>query len=410
MFRKDDLYVFTFKDRNILDPDYESVFKINKKQYLSPFKYVLENKPETNLEASRLYAIAYANKLTQDNVFKNLLKTISEKYIVYNLENNLFLGANLIYNPISREYQVNGNNLIGKILTCLKTVLRNEKRSINLDVGVILEDIKLPEIEIREITEQYKGSNVFFNLSNLLYYLEKYDDVTTIISSNIYNALFGLWWKCIGKRRTLLFPDNFENDFIAFLRNDSKRFLILPLTLQDIRHCYIPQPNPQTDHTNMLLYDKETGILERFEPHGYTSTRYPEFYNTSQLDIELDLYFKNPVFKVSKYLSPIESCPELGPQILETSEKLLPNVGFCTIWSYWYINLRLANPYITNRVLLQNLAIQKIKKNGLFFTKYIYSFAMFLKDIEKDILKKLPPFYKEDERDTFILEMIREKI
>ena len=57
-------------------------------------------------------------------------------------------------------------------------------------------------------------------------------------------------------------------------------------------------------------------------------------------------------------------------------------MNFCTLWTYWYINLRLANPYIHDRFRLQSLAIEKIKKNKGFFTKYIYSFGMFLKQVE----------------------------
>jgi hypothetical protein len=162
----------------------------------------------------------------------------------------------------------------------------------------------------------------------------------------------------VDKDRTLLLPDNFVEMFEDFLKDDRKRFLILPLTLKNKNNC--KYPSPEEDHTNMLLYDKETDIMERFEPHGNITT-YPNFYETTKLDEEL-----KKLFSGVKYLPPLESCPQIGPQTVEIAEKLLPNVRFCTIWSYWYINLRLANPDVENRVLLQKIAIDKIRRNTAF--------------------------------------------
>jgi len=378
---RNDIYVFTFEDRNRLDPTYESVFEIDGKKYLSPFHYVIEKHPQNDIEIIRYYSDAYSNRFLQDKVFRNMLYSITEKYIVYNIENQ-FLGG--IFKPdyllgaaISPDGLVYGNNLIGKILTCLKCLVRGEQCNVNIHIDITEQIIELPDFEMKEITTPYIDTDPIFNLSSLLYFITNYSDVSTIVSDN---GLYGLLWKCIGNKRTLILPDNFQYEFKKFIQNSSKRFLILPLTMEDIRNCRIPQPNPQPKHSNVLLYDKETNTLERFEPFGYSSMNtmyYTDFFDTNELNYEL-----KRVFKTSTYLSPLDICPEFGPQILEMSEKILPTMNFCTLWTYWYINLRLANPYIHDRLRLQSLAIEKIKKNKGFFTKYIYSFGMFLKQVE----------------------------
>jgi hypothetical protein len=400
------IYNFTFEDRNRLDPVYESVFKVDGKKYLSPFHYVIEKKPINDIEIVKFYANAYSNRFLQDKVFRNMLMSITEKYIVYNIENQ-FLGG--IFRPdyllgavISPDGLIYGNNIIGKILTCLKCIVRGEKCDINLHIDISEQLIELPEFDLGEITMSYIDTNTVFNLSSLLYFLTNYSDLSTIISES---GIYGLIWKCIGTRRTLILPNNFENEFKKFIQNDSKRFLILPIMLEDIQNCRIPQPHPQPTHSNILLYDKETNVVERFEPFGYSSMNtmyYTGFYDTNELDYEL-----RRVFKTSTYLSPLNICPEFGPQVLEISEKILPNMNFCTLWIYWYINLRLANPAISDRLRLQSLALEKIKKNAQFFTKYIYNFGIFLKKIEYHLLQTLS---KDEPKDQGIIKLIKKLI
>lgn len=396
MYSSNNLYVFSDEIRHPFSPSYEKVITIKGKKYLSAIQYLNSKNTDNSIDILRNLSDFYSYKLLKDNEFKNLLNSIYEDYIVF--VNNSAFGGSII--PVDSQVQVTGSNILGKILTCLRNYLK-KRESIQDLHALTVQDIFLPNIDLKQVSYDYTGGSVFLNLTTLIYLLQKYPNSSTIVSDSIYNALFGIWWLCEGDSRVLLVPDDFNTKFQKILDNPEKRFIIIPLLLRNRYKCQIRDQND--DHSNILLYDKETGILERFEPHGSKKSLEGEWFQTNDLDNEIKTYFKDIV---TEYLTPKITCPLVGPQIQENLENILPGVGFCTIWSFWYIDLRLSNPEI-DRILLQALAISKIRSESQFLTRYIYSFAKHLKSFEDQITNSLPQGYNEDDEVNAVLEIIR---
>ena len=70
-----------------------------------------------------------------------------------------------------------------------------------------------------------------------------------------------------------------------------------------------------------------------------------------------------------------------------------PN-GFCMAWCLWYVEMRVKNPSIIPKVLIQK-TIQQINKSEDKFKDYIRNYSNFLDDKKNEILSKakLPKKY-----------------
>lgn len=89
-------------------------------------------------------------------------------------------------------------------------------------------------------------------------------------------------------------------------------------------------------HANVAMYNTTTKILEIFEPHGF------ELYNG--LEFCLEHFIKNLLkFEISNTISGFKVCHFLdgGPQAYDIL-RCLEN-GFCLMWSYFYLFIRLLN-------------------------------------------------------------------
>ena len=101
----------------------------------------------------------------------------------------------------------------------------------------------------------------------------------------------------------LYFSDDLKKSFKKCIRS-GKRFIISLLFLRR------KENNKTKRHLNILFYDRETNILERFEPNGgYVSTQY----NALKLDKELECEFRR-IFNNLTYYRPIDFCPNIGLQ------------------------------------------------------------------------------------------------
>jgi hypothetical protein len=127
-----------------------------------------------------------------------------------------------------------------------------------------------------------------------------------------------------------------------------------------------------------LIFNKETGELEHFEPHGLELS--PESYNPSGLYDQVRNMFKG---KAKKYLSPLQVCPKNMQffQSVETDEQgFLHDHGHCAVWCLWYADVRLANPTVPRNDVIR-IAIQKMMDMGslrMFIWNYEKHFAHML--------------------------------
>lgn len=154
-------------------------------------------------------------------------------------------------------------------------------------------------------------------------------------------------------------------DNLKYCLNGKNRFIIISLTFcKDIesKKC----------HANILIYDKVQKELERFEPHG-EFTNYDVSNMDNRIREELEKYIP-----IEKYYLPLDFCPSQGFQKLEES-KLKTEYdynGYCLAWSIWYADLRLSNPDIDRKEIV-DYAINEISLKTS-FKKFIREYSDYL--------------------------------
>ena len=215
--------------------------------------------------------------------------------------------------------------------------------------------------------------NKDFQINNELE--KKYDELGIIL--NVRNEFLN--FELIWIQNNLIFNTNFSNYFDKCLKNNNKRFIIIPLGIE-LKHG---------SHSNYIIYDKKTKELERFEPNG--STEPSGFnYNSFLLDNLIEQKFAGLVDDEIKYYAPKDFLPKVGFQIFDVYDKK-KNIGdpggFCASWSLWYVDMRLTYPDI-DREKLVHILIKNIKQNNLSFRNVIRDFSFNIINIRDEILNE----------------------
>ena len=149
----------------------------------------------------------------------------------------------------------------------------------------------------------------------------------------------------VKKRRVLQLTSDYMDIELAFrrCRKHNKRFMIGLIEL--------------SNHMNAFVYDIHLQTLEVFEPHGSGS-------------LSLGHEFPQELYKavytvmrkyvpVKKLIRPQDYCP-IGPQTLDSNVSSMFNammirnkpLGYCAAWSLYYLDLRLSNPDIPHKTLI----------------------------------------------------------
>lgn len=138
-------------------------------------------------------------------------------------------------------------------------------------------------------------------------------------------------------------------------------------------------------HANVLIYDKSTNELERFDALGFNTH---EAYNLDGFDIEIEQLFNKYIEiyipKKIKYFTPIDYCPKKAEvfQIKEMNMIQFDDIhGNCAVWRLWYLNIRLANPDIPRDKLVK-YAMIKLEKYGN-YARFIKSYHSYILNIAK---------------------------
>jgi Leucine-rich repeat (LRR) protein len=255
--------------------------------------------------------------------------------------------------------------------------------------------INLPQAKTAISAGGFIGTT-FYNLVALLYFSHKYRDSCLILSTNQMTDILKKDEYIIGYVNNILSINQYFD--INIFKTCTKKFIFCPITIGE----YNQLTETSSGHGNMLIYNTITKELERFEPHG------SKFYGAGitnktwdALDIDIQSYFKNNNIEISKYYTPSDFCPLLGVQVLEERDvKEGDPGGFCQAWSTWYIELRLSNPDISRKDIM-NIAIKKIEKSPKGFREYIRNYANFIADIGKELKSTLDPIIFGERFDFF---------
>lgn len=151
-------------------------------------------------------------------------------------------------------------------------------------------------------------------------------------------------------------------------------------------------------HANILFFDKETGIMERFDPYGnvpYLDGDKLDDVIKDKIGTYLDAYFKKQSKKF-QYLRPRDYMHNVSFQVISDDgnivmRKLGDPTGYCLAWIFWYIEMRISNPDIHPKQLIQK-AIEKIQKrkgdSKKVFIDFIRNYAIKLDHKKNQILKR----------------------
>jgi hypothetical protein len=118
----------------------------------------------------------------------------------------------------------------------------------------------------------------------------------------------------------------------------------------------------QTLHANALAYDRETGIMERFEPYQAHVT----WLETQKLDVALENAFHAlPGYK--RFVGPPEVClvSREGLQWQAEKQERPKGVQYCLAWSMLYVELRFRFPDMDPEALPELVALWAREKNVL---------------------------------------------
>jgi ankyrin repeat protein len=194
----------------------------------------------------------------------------------------------------------------------------------------------------------------------------------------------------IWRNNNLYFVDkNIELYTRKSLYSDKIRFLFFKLTLVT---------SETGTHANIIIFDKETGILERFEPYGVIP--YLDNENIDKMiKIKLGSFLK--VFLETKnkkliYYSPKNLFNGVSFQIFSNDssskvKKLGDPTGFCLAWTYWYLEMRIKNPEIDPKKLIKKSEnkikeSKKLKYRDQIFIDFIRNYALKLDEEKNKIL------------------------
>jgi ankyrin repeat protein len=185
-------------------------------------------------------------------------------------------------------------------------------------------------------------------------------------------------FEIIWSYQKIFFPTYFDDIIKKNLKLN--KYIIIPLGIEV----------SNGSHANILFWNIENKLLERFEPNG-ANEPIGLNYNYELLDQLIYEKFKSFDNKI-KYLKPIDYLPTIGFQILENKNETKcdrigdPN-GFCGVWCIWWIHQKLKNIKIDSKKLAFKL-IKEIKLNNLNFKTLIRNFSNKIIDIRDLFLNK----------------------
>ena len=159
------------------------------------------------------------------------------------------------------------------------------------------------------------------------------------------------------------------------------RFIVMPLGINGLSQQGLP-----ASHANFLIYNTETKVLERFEPHGKPMSN---FLNIPNFEKKLADLFNNNVHKdmIKEVYAPLSFCPSVNVQKIQVDErekKIGDAGGFCVAWSAWYADIRMSNPK-KSRSEVVAIGIEKLQKNPYSFTQFIRSYSSFLTNVGEQL-------------------------
>ena len=251
-----------------------------------------------------------------------------------------------------------------------------------ININHILSDKNLYELSsiddinlyIRKKFTSKVGDKIFkgetHNMFNIMLYFSWVYENSCIILNKKFSKDHKLSITYVIDNDKFLFYENFYNDIKTCYNDDNYRFIIIVFTLLNV-NIY--------SHATVLIYDKKSKEMEWFDPNVYDG-KFLQGYK--DLSLKLPNLFNKNVNKnmVKKFYQPFDFCP-VGLQHIQENEREMDKNkdpgGFCTSWSFWFIELRLSNSNVSREKLL-DYAMHYLVLDKKSLTKFIRSYSKFL--------------------------------
>jgi hypothetical protein len=304
-------------------------------------------------------------------VFDKLIKLVFQ-YATNELLNEYNIYKNTPYNYINdllNEKKIN--------LDLIKEYIIN--KNINKDIFIDNKDLikilnVINDINVELINYDknkslctFFESRIFDTIIYILLFLKKYPDFTIPINTD---SLEGIQWMI--KYNTLNnegYIDKNLNNLINDIKSKKKYKYIIVYLIIDFSN---------SSHANLLIYDLNKMIIERFEPYGSAF---------KEQDINVDIFIKNKLTKDTGfiYYSPDIYMPKYAFQFIsdDNINNKSGDKGFCLGWCFWYLESKLINQNIDSKTLIKKLK-KKLILNKKPIKDYIrdYSNILTLKESE----------------------------
>jgi hypothetical protein len=244
------------------------------------------------------------------------------------------------------------------------------------NVDVVLDEILKINIGSKfKFTHMGKANNV---IKSTMFVLGKHNNGHLVMSRNVKtndkNTFMIRWiWDKEKKENTLTMPEGFWESWQEGMDGEARFVIALIIAISNLGGI----------HANVLIYDKNTHELERFDSLGHQAHGSFELENFDKQIIEVFEKHKNnkQVHKDYKYYVPLDYCPREIYQARDIDEiGFMDTAGNCAVWRLWYIDLRLSNPELKRDEVIK-MSMKKIENYG--------SFQRFIKLYQAYIMMKL---------------------
>jgi ankyrin repeat protein len=363
---EDDLWINYI---DILSKTKNKIFIPNHKN-ISSYDIFITKKYDTNTYGDKFFKMIY------DSYYNFLINNKKEKYT----------------NKIDIEC-IKTNYDYEKCIKILeKTIIKNKISSPILNKGYCIE-IKIDNTNFVTYT-----GKIIDVLIGIIYLKKKYNNICTSLNTNLkindnlldYYENIGIYrnikydfinFEILWIYQKIFIPNELSNIINKFKKNKKLQYLIIPIGIE----------LSKGGHANILLYDKKTNELERFEPYGKD---FPINFNyiPNLLDKHIFDYFST-FFDDLIYLPPSKYQDKVGPQLLDTNElQKYKNIGdpngYCAAWSLWYVDMRLQYHNVSRNEIIKKL-INKYKYNNISIRSIIRNYIKNITDLRDKYFIKI---------------------
>jgi len=368
-----------FSYRNKFMDGYALIWKHIK----SNFNYNATNKYLDNIG----HVLLFNNNIKLDKTSLDILENLNnEAWLQLNIDKNTPLHLLCYFNFDEFHYLIKNISITKNILEDLE---KENKELNNSNFNNWIKFInKLPiikdPINIEMNNYKYSNYNLFrATFKDMIFYINHYKHkyknlyIPTIndqLINNIASNEFSIPW-----------PDNLFNNkpifpWIIIYENKNKYWIHSYLNTlinnkrrsnkYDFVFCYLSLRFEDTFHANILIYDFNNLSIERFDPYGST-----------HIDSELDSILEEELTWNTglTYHSPNDYMPTAAFQTISdelnaANQKIGDYGGYCLAWCNWYLENRLLNKKVSNKILVEKL-LKKLSQLDITFNEYIRNYA-----------------------------------